>query len=50
MAGIWLILAPFVLNYTTANARYNDIIMGILIAVFATLSALSTPLQAEPRP
>ncbi|HEX5418004.1 MAG TPA: SPW repeat protein [Chloroflexota bacterium] len=45
--GIWLILAPFVLNYTTSNARYNDIVLGVLITLFATISALSSPIQVN---
>lgn len=47
VVGIWLIVAPFVLNYTTSNARYNDIIIGVLVTIFAIASALSSPLQAE---
>lgn len=34
--GIWLIVAPFVLGYSTlTNAMYNDIIVGVLVAVIA---------------
>lgn len=46
--GVWLILAPFVLGYPTGStAFYNDIILGIIIAVLAAVSALSTPYESE---
>lgn len=47
IVGIWLILAPFVLNYATSNARYNDILLGVLITLFAAISALSSPIQVN---
>jgi len=32
--GIWLIIAPFVLRYQhVTNAMWNDIILGVLVAV-----------------
>jgi len=32
--GIWLIIAPFVLGYSQiTNALWNDIILGIVVAV-----------------
>ena len=41
--GLWLILAPFILGYSgTAAALWNDIIVGIAVAVFGTWSALAT--------
>lgn len=34
LAGIWLIIAPFVLGYSETSASlWNDIILGIVIAV-----------------
>lgn len=43
--GVWLILAPFVLNYrSNATPRWNDVILGILIVIFAWSST------AAPRP
>ena len=43
--GIWLIIAPFALNYADhPAARWNDIILGILVIIFAWSSA------AVPRP
>ena len=42
--GLWLIIAPFVLGYSfVENAVRNDVILGIIIAVLAAWSALSTP-------
>jgi len=36
LLGIWLIIAPFVLNYgTNPTPRWNDIILGILVIIFA---------------
>ena len=36
LAGVWLIVAPFVLNYTRATAAvWNSIAMGILIGLTA---------------
>ncbi len=40
--GVWLIIAPFVLAYTgVMAAMWNDIIVGIIIAVLAAWAALS---------
>lgn len=35
LLGIWLIIAPFVLAYTEVDARWNDVIVGILIVLMA---------------
>ena len=35
--GLWLIAAPFVLNYASAAARGNDVIVGIIVASLAAL-------------
>jgi hypothetical protein len=32
VAGIWLIIAPFVLGYANAVPWWNDIILGIIVA------------------
>ncbi len=38
LAGIWLILAPFILAYSSVrSALWNDIILGALILVFAAV-------------
>lgn len=42
--GVWLVAAPFALGYSDIrNALWNDIISGVVIAVLALWSALSTP-------
>lgn len=44
--GIWLIIAPFVLRYQhVTNAMWNDIILGILVAVVSYL--MSTELRGN---
>ena len=36
LGGIWLIIAPFVLDYgIQTTPRWNDIILGILVIIFA---------------
>ena len=48
--GIWLIVAPFVLGYTTVTAAlWNDIIVGIVVVVLSAWAALSvrTPVVEE---
>jgi SPW repeat len=38
LAGIWLVLSPFVLGYPDiANATSNDVIFGILIGILAAI-------------
>ena len=39
--GVWLIVAPFILGYA-GTPRTNDIIVGIIIAVLGTWSALAS--------
>jgi ABC-type molybdate transport system permease subunit len=42
LAGIWLIIAPFVLGYSNhTTPLWNDIILGIVIAVLAWTAAAS---------
>ncbi|HEY2799860.1 MAG TPA: SPW repeat protein [Chthoniobacterales bacterium] len=45
LAGIWLIIAPFVLVYDNSTARINDIVLGIVIGVFALIRALVPSFQ-----
>lgn len=41
--GIWMIAAPFVLNYNAVNdAQNNSIIMGVIILALAAFSAYET--------
>ncbi len=46
--GLWLIVAPFALGYgaTVPGSRAEDVIMGILIAVFSLWSNLATVVPA----
>ncbi|HEU4620273.1 MAG TPA: SPW repeat protein [Gammaproteobacteria bacterium] len=37
--GIWLIIAPFVLDYASLAATWNDIGVGVLLLIFASWSA-----------
>jgi hypothetical protein len=40
LAGLWLIIAPFVLAYSgLQNALWNDVIIGIGVAVLAAIRA-----------
>ncbi len=40
--GVWLIIAPFVLGYSgAARPLWNDIILGVVIAILAWTSATS---------
>jgi hypothetical protein len=35
IAGIWLIISPFVLGYTAADATWNPIVFGAIVAFLA---------------
>lgn len=37
IAGIWLIIAPWVLGYSIADPRRNDVVFGIIVGVFALI-------------
>jgi hypothetical protein len=39
LAGIWLIIAPWVLSYRTNDPRWNDVVFGIIIAIIAFMRA-----------
>lgn len=42
--GVWLILAPFVLGFTTeTTAMWNHIVVGVVIGVDALWAALANP-------
>jgi hypothetical protein len=41
--GVWLIAAPFVMGYANTTATWNDVVLGIIVAILATTSALATP-------
>jgi hypothetical protein len=35
IAGIWAIIAPFILTYDRAGAYWNEVIVGILVTIVA---------------
>jgi hypothetical protein len=37
LAGIWLIIAPWVLAYSSEDPRWNDVVFGALVVFFALL-------------
>lgn len=37
LAGIWLIISPFVLGYTGADATWNPIVFGAIVCALALL-------------
>jgi hypothetical protein len=37
LLGIWLLVAPFILSYTSSIAQWNDIIVGIIVLVLAAI-------------
>jgi hypothetical protein len=39
VAGIWLIIAPWVLGYSVRDPRWNDVVFGIVVGVFALARA-----------
>lgn len=44
VGGLWLIAAPFIFRYSGVTAAvWNDVIMGIVVVIFAAWSASSTP-------
>jgi hypothetical protein len=47
LAGIWLVLAPFVLDYqhtgTGINGRVNDVVVGCGIVLAASVRMISPP-------
>ncbi len=42
LVGIWLIIAPWAIAATTAAARWNEVVMGIIVAALAYNSATIT--------
>jgi hypothetical protein len=37
IAGIWLIIAPFVLGYANGDPYWNDIVFGAIVALFGLI-------------
>ncbi|HJS93849.1 MAG TPA: SPW repeat protein [Solirubrobacteraceae bacterium] len=46
LAGIWLIIAPWVLGYSARDPRWNDVVFGIIVGVLA-LTRVSGAYRAE---
>ncbi len=50
LVGVWLIAAPFVLGYTgVAGALWNDVIVGIAVAVLGGWAAVALGQAQHPR-
>lgn len=41
LAGIWLIIAPFILNYGNSTATTNDIVLGIILIILTGFCAIT---------
>ncbi|HLN18747.1 MAG TPA: SPW repeat protein [Patescibacteria group bacterium] len=41
LAGLWLIISPFVLRFSGTSASTNAIIVGIIVAILALIAATS---------
>lgn len=37
IAGIWLIIAPWVLNYVTGDPYWNDVVFGAIVGILALI-------------
>src|SRR3954469_21858467 len=46
LAGIWLIIAPFVLGYGDGDPYWNDIVFGALVLAIAVLRYAVAPRAA----
>ena len=50
VVGLWLIAAPFVLGYTgIASALWNDVIVGLIVAVAAGWAAVALGQRQHPQ-
>ena len=46
--GLWLIIAPFILSYSSAaTAMWNDIIIGLVVLVLGAWAALAVGSQGQ---
>jgi len=41
LAGIWLIVAPWILGHQTLASKINDVILGVIVAVVGLIVALA---------
>lgn len=39
LVGLWLIVAPFVLSYAKTSSYWNEVIVGIIVAILAFSNA-----------
>lgn len=47
LAGIWMVIAPFALGYSSIGTVVaNDVILGIIVAIFGIASAVSTNVES----
>jgi len=46
LAGIWLIIAPFVLGYRTGDPYWNDIVFGAIVLVLGAVRAFGAYRQS----
>ncbi len=35
LAGLWMIIAPFLLNYSTSASYWNEVIVGVVVTIIA---------------
>ncbi len=50
LVGVWLVAAPFVLGYTgVASALWNDVLVGIAVAVLGGWAAVALGQAQHPR-
>ncbi len=46
LVGLWLLISPFVMSYTSLTAPlYNDIIVGIIVIILGAWAALTVERQ-----
>jgi hypothetical protein len=49
IVGIWLIISPWAANFSLGSGfAWNQVIVGIMVAVFSALSAISVRTYTEP--
>lgn len=41
LAGVWLIVSPFVLTHATGRAYWNDVTIGIVVSLLAAVRAIA---------
>lgn len=41
LAGIWLIIAPWILGHQTLASKINDVVLGVVVMVVGLIVALA---------